>query len=61
MAEFASKGVAGTALGAGIAGLSLGVLNSLGGRCRGCYGPWQSGRQPFCPPGASRHEGSRRL
>lgn len=31
MAEFASKGVAGTALGAGIAGLSLGVLNSLGG------------------------------
>lgn len=31
MAEFASKGVAGTALGTGIAGLSLGVLNSLGG------------------------------
>lgn len=28
MAEFASKGVAGTALGTGIAGLSLGVLNS---------------------------------
>lgn len=30
MAEFASKGVAGTALGTGIAGLSLGVLNGLG-------------------------------
>ena len=31
MAEFASKGVAGTALGTGIAGLSLGALNALGG------------------------------
>lgn len=31
MAEFASKGVAGAGLGTGIAGLSLGVLNSLGG------------------------------
>ena len=29
--EYASKGVAGAGLGAGIAGLSLGVLNSLGG------------------------------
>lgn len=28
---YASKGVAGTALGTGIAGLSLGVLNSMGG------------------------------
>lgn len=31
MAEFASKGIAGAGLGTGIAGLSLGVLNSLGG------------------------------
>lgn len=31
MAEFASKGVAGAGLGTGIAGLSLGVLNGLGG------------------------------
>lgn len=30
MAEFASKGVAGAALGTGIAGLSLGALNALG-------------------------------
>ena len=29
--EYASKGVAGAALGTGIAGLSLGVLNSVGG------------------------------
>ena len=29
--EYASKGVAGAGLGTGIAGLSLGVLNSLGG------------------------------
>lgn len=31
MAEFASKGVAGAGLGTGIAGLSLGVLNTMGG------------------------------
>lgn len=31
MAEFASKGVAGTGLGTGIAGLSLGVINAMGG------------------------------
>lgn len=31
MAEFASKGVAGAALGTGIGGLSLGVLNAMGG------------------------------
>lgn len=31
MGEFASKGVAGAGLGTGIAGLSLGVLNSAGG------------------------------
>ena len=31
MAEFASKGVAGAGLGTGIAGLSLGVLNAMGG------------------------------
>ena len=35
MAEFASKGVAGAGLGTGIAGLSLGVLNSLGGALLG--------------------------
>lgn len=29
--EYASKGVAGAGLGTGIAGLSLGVLNALGG------------------------------
>lgn len=29
MAEFASKGVAGAALGTGIAGLSLGILNGV--------------------------------
>ena len=29
--EYASKGVAGAGLGTGIAGLSLGVLNSMGG------------------------------
>lgn len=36
--EYASKGVAGAGLGTGIAGLSLGVLNSLGGlgRCPAC-------------------------
>lgn len=31
MAEFASKGVAGAGLGTGIAGLSLGVINAMGG------------------------------
>lgn len=31
MGEFASKGVAGAGLGTGIAGLSLGVLNAMGG------------------------------
>lgn len=31
MGDFASKGVAGAGLGTGIAGLSLGVLNSMGG------------------------------
>lgn len=35
MAEFASKGVAGAGLGTGIAGLSLGVLNSMGGNLLG--------------------------
>lgn len=37
MAEYASKGVAGAALGTGIAGLSLGVLNGMGSLC-GCNG-----------------------
>lgn len=44
MGEFASKGVAGTALGTGIGGLALGVLNGAGGllnlmggaNCGGC-------------------------
>lgn len=40
MAEFASKGVAGAGLGTGIAGLSLGVLNSglFNGLLGGCNG-----------------------
>lgn len=36
MGDFASKGVAGAGLGTGIAGLSLGVLNSMGGLFGGC-------------------------
>lgn len=43
MGEFASKGVAGAALGTGIGGLALGVLNGaggllnlMGGNCGGC-------------------------
>ena len=43
MGEFASKGVAGAALGTGIGGLALGVLNGaggllnlMGGTCGGC-------------------------
>lgn len=44
MAEFASKGVAGAALGTGIAGLSLGVLNgglgNLLGGLTGCGNGW---------------------
>ena len=46
MAEFASKGVAGAALGTGIAGLSLGVLNSMGGLLgcgNGILGGWNRG------------------
>lgn len=35
MGEFASKGVAGAALGTGIGGLTLGVLNAMGGCCNG--------------------------
>lgn len=38
MGEFASKGVAGAALGTGIAGLSLGVLNGMGGLLGGWGG-----------------------
>ena len=34
MGDYASKGVAGAGLGTGIAGLSLGVLNAMGG-CNG--------------------------
>lgn len=37
--EYASKGVAGAGLGTGIAGLSLGVLNAMGGLANiGGYG-----------------------
>jgi len=49
MAEFASKGVAGAALGTGIAGTALGVLNGglgnlLGGIMgNGCYNGWNNG------------------
>ena len=41
MGEFASKGIGGTALGTGIAGLSLGVLNAMnscGGVLNGLFG-----------------------
>lgn len=38
MGEFASKGVAGAALGTGIAGLTLGVLNGMGGLLGGWGG-----------------------
>ena len=41
MGEFASKGVAGTCLGTGIAWLSLGVLNSAGGLLEVIYGLWK--------------------
>lgn len=46
MAEFASKGVAGSGLGLGIAGTALGLLNGgglggiLGGNCGGMYGAY---------------------
>lgn len=45
MAEFASKGVAGAGLGTGIAGLSLGVLNSglFNGLLSGCNSGCHSG------------------
>lgn len=44
MAEFASKGVAGSGLGLGIAGTALGLLNSgfLNGGC-GLFGGWNGG------------------
>lgn len=42
---YASKGIAGAALGTGIAGLSLGVLNGMGGLLGGCSnnGNWNRG------------------
>ena len=41
--EWASKGVAGAALGTGVAGLSLGVLNALGnGNLGGLLGGWNN-------------------
>lgn len=48
MAEFASKGVAGSGLGLGIAGTALGLLNGgglggiLGGNCGGMYGMYNA-------------------
>lgn len=48
MAEFASKGVAGAGLGTGIAGLSLGVLNTMGG-----LGNLALGARPFAAAGCS--------
>lgn len=39
MAEFASKGVAGSGLGLGIAGTALGVLNNGGGILGGLFNP----------------------
>ena len=54
MGEFASKGVAGAALGTGIGGLALGVLNGaggllnlMGGGWNNCAGNWNHG----CCPG----------
>lgn len=42
--DFASRGVGGAALGTGIAGLSLGVLNALGnGGLNGLLGGWGNG------------------
>lgn len=43
MAEFASKGVAGAALGTGIGGLALGVLNGGLGNLLGGVGGWNNG------------------
>lgn len=42
MGEFASKGVAGAALGTGIAGTALGVLNGMGG-LGNLFGGWGNG------------------
>lgn len=51
MAEFASKGVAGAALGTGIAGTALGVLNGGLGNLLGGLGGWGNGwgRQGVVP------------
>lgn len=43
MAEFASKGVAGSGLGLGIAGTALGVLNGGLGNLLGGIGGWNNG------------------
>lgn len=43
MAEFASKGVAGSGLGLGIAGTALGVLNGGLGNLLGGMGGWNTG------------------
>lgn len=52
--NYASKGVAGTGLGTGIAGLSLGVLNLLGGLA----GAAQIAAQPVAQPVASAFGGN---
>ena len=44
--SFASKGVAGAALGTGVAGLSLGVLNALGNGGIPLLGGWNTGCNP---------------
>lgn len=50
--EYASKGVAGTGLGTGIAGLALGVGNLLGGN--GLLGGWN--RSAYCDGAVSHYE-----
>lgn len=52
MSEYASKGLAGTALGTGIGGLALGLMNNggLGGLLGGCGTGWNNGN--FCSDNA---------
>lgn len=47
MAEFASKGIAGSGLGLGIAGTALGVLNGGLGNVLGGLGGWGVNRGPY--------------
>ena len=46
--EYASKGVAGAALGTGIGGLALGLLNGAGGLLGGCGNGWNTGWNNGC-------------